>query len=32
VGAVALEPLRTDPGRGLYVHRVREARVRYPSD
>jgi hypothetical protein len=25
VGAVGLEPLRTDPGRGLYVHRVREA-------
>jgi hypothetical protein len=24
VGAVMLEPLRTDPGRGLYVHRVRE--------
>jgi hypothetical protein len=30
VGTVALEPLRTDPGRGLYVHRVREARLRYP--
>lgn len=26
VGTVELEPLRTDPGRGLYVHRVREAR------
>jgi hypothetical protein len=25
VGTVELEPLRTDPGRGLYVHRVREA-------
>jgi hypothetical protein len=25
VGTVTLEPLRTDPGRGLYVHRVREA-------
>jgi hypothetical protein len=25
VGTVVLEPLRTDPGRGLYVHRVREA-------
>jgi hypothetical protein len=25
VGTVALEPLRTDPGRGLYVHRVRVA-------
>jgi hypothetical protein len=30
VGTVALEPLRTDPGRGLYVHRVREAKVRHP--
>ena len=30
VGTVTLEPLRTDPGRGLYVHRVGEARVRYP--
>jgi hypothetical protein len=30
VGTVALEPLRTDPGRGLYVHRVGESRVRYP--
>jgi hypothetical protein len=30
VGTVGLEPLRTDPGRGLYVHRVGEARVRYP--
>jgi hypothetical protein len=26
VGTVELEPLRADPGRGLYVHRVREAR------
>jgi hypothetical protein len=26
VGAVGLDPLRTDPGRGLYVHRVRAAR------
>jgi hypothetical protein len=25
VGTVELEPLRIDPGRGLYVHRVREA-------
>jgi len=25
VGTVELEPLRTDPGRGLYMHRVREA-------
>jgi hypothetical protein len=25
VGTVTLEPLRTDPGRGLYVHRVRES-------
>gem|GEM_PF-520769 len=25
VGTVELEPLRTDPGRGLYVHRVRDA-------
>ena len=25
VGTVELEPLRTDPGRGLYVHRVGEA-------
>jgi len=25
VATVELEPLRTDPGRGLYVHRVREA-------
>jgi hypothetical protein len=25
VGTVELEPLRTDPGRGLYVHRVRVA-------
>jgi hypothetical protein len=30
VGTVALEPLRTDPGRGLYVHRVGKSRVRYP--
>jgi hypothetical protein len=30
VGAATLEPLRTDPGRGLYLHRVREAQVRYP--
>jgi hypothetical protein len=30
VGTILLEPLRTDPGRGLYVHRVREARLRYP--
>jgi hypothetical protein len=28
VGTVELEPLRTDPGRGLYVHRVREAQRR----
>ena len=26
VGTVELRPLRTDPGRGLYVHRVRAAR------
>jgi hypothetical protein len=26
VGAVGLDPLRTDPGRGLYVHRVHAAR------
>jgi hypothetical protein len=25
VGTVGLQPLRTDPGRGLYVHRVRPA-------
>jgi hypothetical protein len=25
VGTLELEPLRTDPGRGLYVHRVRDA-------
>jgi hypothetical protein len=25
VGAVELEPLRADPGRGLYVHRVRRS-------
>jgi hypothetical protein len=30
VGTVTLEPLRTDPGRGLYVHRVRDVKVRYP--
>jgi hypothetical protein len=28
VGTVELEPLRTDPGRGLYVHRVGEAERR----
>jgi hypothetical protein len=28
VGTVELEPLRTDPGRGLYVHRVRDAERR----
>jgi hypothetical protein len=28
VGTVELEPLRTDPGRGLYLHRVREAERR----
>jgi hypothetical protein len=28
VGTVELEPLRTDPGRGLYVHRVRDAEPR----
>jgi hypothetical protein len=30
VGTLTLEPLRTDPGRGLYVHRVREDDMRYP--